>query len=58
MKLIQPETMKSKTFWLGAVSVAVGAVLIAKGNTEKGMQTVAAGLAMIFGRDAISKVAK
>lgn len=56
MQLIKKETIKSKSFWLGLVTLAGGVVALAYGETEKGITAIIAGAAMICGRDAISKM--
>lgn len=47
--------LKSKTFWTGIGTIIAGAVTIANGDKAAGIEMVAAGLAMIFIRDAIRK---
>jgi len=45
--------IKSKTFWTGVATVVSGVVFVINGQVETGVQTVAAGLAMVFLRNAI-----
>ncbi len=54
--MFQKSTFKSKTFWVGIATVVGGIALIANSEMEKGIGSILAGLAMITGRDAISKV--
>lgn len=51
--------LKSKTFWTGVLTVAYGVYQIVQGTpTQDGVQSIALGLAMIFGRAAVSKLEK
>lgn len=51
-------TLKTKSFWVGLGTVVYGVTLIAQGNVEVGIPTVMGGLAVMAGRDAISKIEK
>lgn len=48
----------TKTFWTGLASVVGGAIFLAQGKTEVGAVMVTQGVGMIFGRDALAKLAK
>lgn len=41
---------KSKTFWSGIASIAVGVPLLLEGNTAQGSVAILAGITAIFGR--------
>ena len=41
---------KSKTFWSGIASIAVGVPLLFDGNTSQGSVAIIAGITAIFGR--------
>lgn len=58
MKLNIKDLISTKTFWLGIVTIGFGITQIAHGNTDSGIQSIALGLGMITGRDAISKISK
>lgn len=47
--------LKSKTFWTGVGAVVIGTGMIIQGDNDQGVQTILAGLAMIFLRHSISK---
>lgn len=53
--MFNKNTFKSKTFWLGIVTVAYGAVEVVNGGGDQGVQKIIIGMGLIFGRDAISK---
>lgn len=46
---------KSKTFWTGIGTIGFGVVLITQGEQEKGIQTILAGLGLIFLRQGVEK---
>ena len=53
--MIDKKTLKTKTFWLGLVSVGWGITEIVQGNVEQGIVEIKLGLLAIFARDAYSK---
>jgi hypothetical protein len=50
--------LKQKTTWTGLTAIAVGALLIYKGNLNEGVQTVIGGFGLIFVREAIAGIKK
>jgi hypothetical protein len=48
--------LKTKTFWVGLVTILFGGVQVAGGNQDSGIQTILIGFAIITGRQAISKI--
>lgn len=53
--MFNKDTFKSKTFWMGIITVATGVVAFCYGEADKGIGCIIAGGAMITGRDAIQK---
>lgn len=54
--MFQLETLKSKTFWIGLIEIAAGAVLCKVGLAPVGATLIATGGAAIGLRDAIAKI--
>jgi hypothetical protein len=54
--VIKKETLKTKSFWIGLAGLVGGIGLVVTGDTKEGIAAIWAGLAMIAGRDAISKI--
>ena len=50
-------TFHTKSFWTGLAIIITGVGMIALGQAVEGLQTIAGGLATIFVRDALSKMA-
>lgn len=46
------DLLKTKTFWLGVLTIAGGFYELAFGDQNTGLSAIVAGLAMIFLRDA------
>lgn len=47
--------LKTKSFWLGVLSIAWGVYEMVSGNLDSGKAEIGAGLGLIFVRDAIAK---
>ena len=52
------ELLKTKTFWVGILSILGGVVSIAFDETSAGIEAIILGLLAITGRDAVRKAAK
>ena len=48
--------LKTKTFWLGVITIGLGAAQYVNGDSANGSQNVIIGLGLIFGRQAIMGV--
>jgi len=47
---------RSKTFWTGLGTIALGVYNITKGDVDTGVQLISTGAGMIFIRDAVSNI--
>ena len=52
------ELLKTKTFWTGILSIALGIYLYVNGKTVEASQLIIIGLGLIGLRDAIRKIEK
>lgn len=50
------ETLKTKTFWAGVVTIVTGIGMYACGDHVDGIQAIITGIITIVGRDAITKL--
>ena len=48
--------LKTKTFWLGIITIGLGVCQYVNGDSANGSQNVIIGLGLIFGRQAIMGV--
>ena len=56
--MFQDKTLKSKSFWVGVLTVGFGIFQLTQGNTAEAVAEIQAGLLIICGRDAIAKIQK
>lgn len=49
-KMPKKQFWKSKTFWSGFGTIALGVFMLAKGNVAEGITAIATGAGAIFGR--------
>lgn len=57
MKVNWKELARQKTFWAGLALIVTGiGTLVADGETAKGIETIIAGIGLIFLRQAVAKV--
>ena len=52
----EKEILKTKTFWIGVISIALGIFLHVSGETVSGVQLIMLGLGLLGLRDAIRKL--
>lgn len=58
MKLFTKTLFKTKSFYVGLITVAVGIIFYIKGDVSLGIELTLLGLAVVTGRDAIEKLVK